>query len=163
MLTCLHCVGSLYLHSVGNDPKEANVAKADSTPLTDSQREIMEIVWSRGEVTVTEVRDALAEKREVARNTAQTMIVRLEEKGWLKHREQGRTFIYSAARPRMTSLGAKVSQLVDRVFAGSPEDMVTALIEYRGLSKDEAERIREMIDRADGGQKRSGKKRGKKS
>ncbi len=139
------------------------MAKADSTPLTEAQREIMEIVWQRAEVTVTEVRDALAENRDVARNTIQTMIVRLEEKGWLKHREDGRTFIYSAARPRTTSLGAKVSQMVDRFFSGSPEEMVTALIEYRGLSKDEAERIGQMIEMADAKQKRSSKKRGKKS
>jgi len=138
------------------------MAKADSSPLTDAQREIMEIVWKRGEVTVREVREALAERRELARNTVQTMIVRLEEKGWLKHRENGRTFVYSANRPRMASLGSKVSQMVDRMFAGSPEEMVTALIEYRGLSRDEAERIRKMIDEADTKQKRSPKQRGKK-
>ncbi len=40
------------------------MAKADSSPLTDAQREIMEIVWQRGEVTVTEMRDALAKHRE---------------------------------------------------------------------------------------------------
>ena len=122
------------------------MAKADSWPLTDAQREIMEIVWERGEVTVSQVRSALAERRELARNTVQTMIVRLEDKGWLKHREEGRTFIYSANRPRTASLGAKVSQMVDRLFSGSPEDMVTALMEYRGLSKEEAQRIRAMID-----------------
>ncbi|WP_299466892.1 BlaI/MecI/CopY family transcriptional regulator [uncultured Gimesia sp.] len=125
------------------------MAKADSAPLTDAQREIMELVWERGEVTVSEVRDALAERRELARNTVQTMIVRLEEKGWLKHREEGRTFVYSAKRPRTVSLGAKVSQMVDRLFAGSPEEMVTALLEYRGLSPDEAERIRTMIEAAE--------------
>ena len=125
------------------------MAKANSPPLTDAQREIMEIVWQRGEVTVSEVRDALAKRRELARNTVQTMIVRLEEKGWLKHREEGRTFIYSAKRPRRVSLGAKVAQMVDRLFAGSPEEMVTALIEYRGLSPDETKRIRDMIEQAD--------------
>ena len=83
------------------------------------------------------------------RNTVQTMIVRLEDKGWLKHREPGRTFVYSANRPRTVSLGAKVAQMVDRLFAGSPEEMVTALIEYRGLTADEAERIRDMIDEAE--------------
>ncbi|MDP6557679.1 MAG: BlaI/MecI/CopY family transcriptional regulator [Pirellulaceae bacterium] len=134
------------------------MAKADSSPLTDAQREIMEIVWERGEVTVSEVRDALAERRELARNTVQTMIVRLEEKGWLKHREEGRTFVYSASRPRTVSLGAKVAQMVDRLFAGSPEEMVTALIEYRGLSPDEAERIRDMIDEGDSKQNRSTKR-----
>ncbi len=75
------------------------MAKANSSPLTDAQREIMEIVWERREVTVSEVRDALAARRKLARNTVQTMIVRLEDKGWLKHREQGRTFVYSANRP----------------------------------------------------------------
>ena len=130
------------------------MAKADSSPLTDAQREIMEVVWERGEATVTEVRDALAQQRELARNTVQTMIVRLEEKGWLKHREQGRTFVYSANRPRAASLGAKVTQMIDRLFAGSPEEMVTALIEYRGLTSGEAVRIRKMIDEADTKQNR---------
>ena len=123
--------------------------KRDTTPLTDAQREIMEVIWERGEVTVSEVRAALASKRELARNTVQTMMVRLEERGWLKHREDGRTFIYSAKVPRTTSLGAKVAQMVDRFFAGSPEDMVTALMEYRGLTSEEARRIRDMIDDAE--------------
>lgn len=125
------------------------MAKADPSPLTSAQRDIMEVVWARGEVTVSEVRAALAKQRKLARNTVQTMVVRLEEKGWLKHREDGRTFVYSANRPKKVSLGAKVAQMVDRLFAGSTEEMVTALIEYRGLSPDEADRIRDMIDQAD--------------
>lgn len=134
----------------------------DSSPLTSAQREIMEIIWSQGEVTVTEVREILEEKRKLARNTVLTMMVRLEERGWLQHRKQGRTFIYSAARPKAASLGMKVSQMVDRLFAGSPEDLVTALIEYRGLTSDESERIREMVEQAEAKQKQT-KKRGKKS
>ena len=121
----------------------------DQLPLTEAQREIMEVVWGRGEVTVSEVREALETKRKLARNTVQTMMVRLEERGWLKHREEGRKFVYSANVPRTVSLGAKVTQMVDRFFGGSAEDMVTALIEYRGLSRDEAERIREMIEAAE--------------
>ncbi len=130
------------------------MANTDTAPLTEAQREIMEIVWRQGEVTVSEVRDALAERRELARNTVQTMIVRLEEKGWLKHRSSGRTFIYSAKRPRANVLGAKVVQMVDRLFAGSAEELVTALLEYRGLSSEEAERIRIMIEEAETNQKR---------
>lgn len=137
------------------------MAKADASPLTDAQREIMEIVWEHEEVTVSEVRDILAKRRELARNTVQTMIVRLEEKGWLKHREEGRTFVYSAKRPRTMSLGAKVSQMVDRLFAGSPEEMVTALLKYRGLSPDEAERIRAMIGEAEAKPKRNSRQRRK--
>ncbi len=135
------------------------MTKSDPAPLTAAQREIMEVVWKRGEVTVSEVREALTKQRKLARNTVQTMIVRLEEKGWLKHRVNGRTFVYSARVPRTVSLGAKVVQVVDRFFAGSPEEMVTALIEYRGLTKEEAERIRAMIEEAERKMKskRSGK------
>jgi len=125
------------------------MAKPDPTPLTKSQREIMEIVWSLGEVSVSGVRTALSDRRQLARNTVQTMMVRLEERGWLKHRKVDRAFLYSANVPRTFSLGAKVSQLMDRFFAGSPEELVTALIEYRGLTEDEAIRIRDMIKRAE--------------
>jgi predicted transcriptional regulator len=134
---------------------EFNMGKGDSSPLTDAQREIMEVVWQSGDVTVSEVRDALASRRQLARNTVQTMMTRLEERGWLKHRQRGRTFVYSANRPKAVSLGAKVAQMVDRFFAGSPEEMVTALLEYRGLSPDEAARIRDMIDKADNEQRRT--------
>lgn len=125
------------------------MSKADTGPLTPAQREIMEVVWDREEATVSDVREALATRRPLARNTVQTMMVRLEEKGWLKHRQDGRTFVYSAKIPRAVSLGEKVVQLVDRFFAGSPAQMVTALIAYRGLTKEEAERIRVMIENAE--------------
>jgi predicted transcriptional regulator len=137
------------------------MSDAKQLPLTEAQRQIMEIVWDRGDVTVSEVRDALGERgRDLARNTVQTMIVRLEKRGWLRHREEGQTYIYSADRPQTASLGARVAQMVDRLFGGSPEEMVTALIEYRGLSEEEAERIRDMIDEADTKWKRTtGQKR----
>ena len=131
---------------------------SDSRPLSAAQREIMELVWSRGEVTVSEVRRALGKRRKLARNTVQTMMVRLEGKGWLKHCQEGRTFVYSANVPRNVSLGAKVVQMVDRFFSGSPEEMVSALIEYRGLSSGEAGRIRAMIEEAEA--KTKAKKRG---
>jgi predicted transcriptional regulator len=139
------------------------MAEADLPPLTDTQREIMDVVWQSDEVTVSQVRQQLVKRRDVARNTVQTMMVRLEEKGWLTHREEGRTFLYSAARPQRISLGRKVVQMVDRFFAGSPEEMVTALIEYRGLSSAEAERIRAMIDRAEANSSSTGPQRRKKS
>jgi predicted transcriptional regulator len=125
------------------------MSKTEPSPLTVAQREIMEIVWARGEVTVAEVREALSVKRNVARNTVQTMMTRLEERGWLAHREKGRTFVYSPKKPKSVSLGARVSQMVDRLFAGSPEQMMTALLDYRGLSQEEAKRIRQMIREAE--------------
>ena len=61
----------------------------DRTPLSEAQLEIMNLVWDQGEVTVADVWKALAKRRKLARNTMQTMIVRLEEKGWLTMPDQG--------------------------------------------------------------------------
>ena len=116
--------------------------------LSQSQREIMEIVWDRGEVSAIDVRDILSKKRDLAKNTVRTLLDRMEEKGWLKHREDGRTYLYSAAQPREASIGQKVLEVVEHVCGGSPEELVTALLDYRGLSPQELKRIRTMLDEA---------------
>jgi predicted transcriptional regulator len=116
--------------------------------LSQSQREIMEIVWDCGEVSAIEVRDILSKNRDLAKNTVRTLLDRMEEKGWLKHREDGRTYLYSAAQPREASIGQKVLEVVEHVCGGSPEELVTALLDYRGLSPQELKRIRTMLDEA---------------
>ena len=118
------------------------------SPLSSSQREIMEIVWERGEVSAFEVREILAERREVARETVRTLMTRMEEKGWLTHRTVGRTYFYSAAIPREANLGQHVLELIDNVCGGSAERMMSALMDHRGLSDEEAQRIQEMIEAA---------------
>jgi predicted transcriptional regulator len=123
----------------------------------------MEIVWNHGGIgglAANEVRRELARGgRRVARNTVRTLLERMEQKGWLTHVEEGRTFLYSPARPRSESIGHKVREVIDTICGGSPEALVTALLDYRGLRKDELQRIREMLDRAvaDESQRRGGK------
>jgi BlaI family transcriptional regulator, penicillinase repressor len=119
--------------------------------LSDAQMEIMNLVWDRGEVTVADVWEALRAKRPVARNTVQTVMTRLEEKRWLKHRAEGKTFHYSASTERESALSQVVSRLVDTAFAGSAEGLVMALLDGRGVSEDEAARIRELIAKAEKG------------
>jgi BlaI family transcriptional regulator, penicillinase repressor len=116
--------------------------------LTPAQGEIMEIIWELGEVSATGVKRVLAQTRPVARNTVRTLLERMEEKGWITHREDGRTFLYRAARPRHASIGQKVREVIETVCGGSPEALVTALLDYRGLSRGELERIRQMLAKA---------------
>jgi BlaI family transcriptional regulator, penicillinase repressor len=117
-------------------------------PLSRAQREVMEVIWDRGEIGVLEVTDILNQDRSVARNTVRTLMDRMREKGWLKHRAEGRTYLYSAVVPREESLGQRVMEMVDKACGGEPEKLMMALLNYRGLSEDEATRIRQMLDDA---------------
>jgi predicted transcriptional regulator len=121
------------------------------TELSPAQNEIMEIVWERGEVSASEVRQALARTRRVARNTVRTLLERMEDKGWLTHREEGRTYLYAAALPRRDTVGRKVQAIVETLCGGSAETLITALLDYRGLRPDELKRIRIMLDKARAG------------
>ncbi len=118
-------------------------------PLSEAQMEIMNVVWNRGEATVADVWKALASKRKVARSTVLTMLMRLQEKGWLCCDEEGHAFRYRATAPREATLGEVVRRLVDTAFGGSAEGLVMALLHDRGVSKEEAKRIKKMIDRAE--------------
>jgi predicted transcriptional regulator len=122
--------------------------KSELPDLSPAQREIMEIVWERGEVTANEVRRVLSRSRKVARNTVRTVLERMEEKGWLTHSAEGRTFLYKATRPRHDTIGQKVREVVETVCGGSPETLVAALLDYRGLRPDELKRIRQILDQA---------------
>jgi predicted transcriptional regulator len=116
--------------------------------LTPAQGEIMEIIWDRGEVSASEVRRILSRTRAVARNTVRTLLERMEEKGWITHREEGRTFLYAAAQPRAATIGQRVREVVETVCGGSAEALVTALLDYRGLDAGELARIRRMLAQA---------------
>ncbi len=119
-------------------------------PLSDAQMEIMNAVWDRGEATVADVWKALGARRKVARSTVLTMLMRLQEKGWLCCDEEGHAYRYRATVPREATLGQVVSRLVETTFGGSAEGLVMALLHGRGVSKEEARRIKKMIDRAEG-------------
>jgi predicted transcriptional regulator len=125
-------------------------AQESRPPLSEAQLELMNVVWDRGEVTVADVWKAVASRRKVSRNTVLTMLTRLEEKGWLSRDEEGHAFRYRATVPREVTLGTMIGRLVDTAFGGSAEGLVMALLHGRGISRQEARRIRTMISRAEG-------------
>jgi predicted transcriptional regulator len=116
--------------------------------LTAAQLEIMDLVWDNGELGVAQVWKLLAERRSVARNTVQTMLTRLVDKGWLRIRTEANAHFYRPARPRKAAVSRLVGDLVDTAFAGSASGLVMTLLENRRLSSEEIRRIRELINRA---------------
>mgnify|MGYP000353809834 FL=1 len=123
--------------------------RKNSPPLSARQMEIMNIVWDRGQASVAEVWEIMAARRKVARNTIQTIMTRLEDKGWLGHVEQGGAFRYYARRRREPTLRGLVSHLVETAFAGSTDSLVMTLLEARGVAEDEAKRIVALIEQAE--------------
>jgi BlaI family penicillinase repressor len=125
-----------------------DTAHPSKSKLTPAQLEIMNLFWEQGELGVAQVWKLLSARRKVARNTVQTMLTRLVERGWLLARPEGKAFCFRASRPRKSTLRRMVSQLLDTAFDGSASGMVMALLEARRLSHDEAQRIRTLIDRS---------------
>jgi BlaI family transcriptional regulator, penicillinase repressor len=113
--------------------------------LSEAQWEIMNLIWDRTECSVADVWKVLRDRRGVARNTVHTLIVRLEEKGWLRHREAEDSFLYSPTVSRDESQRASVKRLIESVFNGSAEGLVLALLHGGTLSRSEATRIRRLI------------------
>src|SRR5262245_34142284 len=114
--------------------------------LTPAQLRIMNLLWEHGELGVAQVWKLLCERQNVARNTVQTTLTRLADKGWLAVRREGNADVFRAARPRNTVVRGLVGQLIDTVFEGSTSGLIATLLENRRISADEAERIRELID-----------------
>ncbi len=117
----------------------------ETVPMSEAQREIMEIFWQRGEAGVGEVWRTLSVRRSLARNTVLTLITRLEAKGWLVPRREGNAFRYTPAFPKEKAQAEEVRRLVDTVFNGSAESLVMTLLERGELTPKEEKRIREMI------------------
>ena len=119
-------------------------------PLSEAQTEIMNVVWEHGdEVTLTQVHTILAAQRDLARNTVQTQMTRLVEKGWLLHRAVGKAFYYRATVAREDARSRVLNRLLTAVFEGSTEGLVMTLLDGRKLSKAEADRIRALIEQAE--------------
>ena len=120
--------------------------------LSAAQLEVMEVIWEKGECSVTDVWEVLRVRRRVARNTVLTVITRLDEKGWLKRRPEGNGFLYRATATRETTQKQMVGELVATIFKGSAEGLVLTLLNET-LPTDEANRIRSIIAKAKGRKK----------
>lgn len=117
------------------------------TPLGETEMEVLNHVWELGEASVSDVRDKVLETREIAYTTIMTVMKNLADKKYLKYRKQGLSYIYSAAIQPEDVRYNLVDRLVDKVFHGSPKDLVQALVENEKLSEKERNEIKQLIDK----------------
>jgi BlaI family transcriptional regulator, penicillinase repressor len=104
-----------------------------STTLADSELRLMEILWSRGSSTVAEVLAALPSELQLAFNSVQTTLRILEQKGYVRHTEAGRAFVYHPIVDRAQASRSAVEALLARFFENSPAELALNLFENTQL------------------------------
>ena len=113
--------------------------------LAELQLAIMHVLWQRGEVTVAEVREALKPERSLAYTTVGTMLSKLEEKGHVKHRSDGRVNVYRAAIREDQVQRSMVTDLADRLFQGDVTQMICHLLDSREVTSEDLAEMRRLI------------------
>jgi BlaI family penicillinase repressor len=119
--------------------------------LGELQHAIMRVLWGRNEATVAEVHEALYDERGLAPTTIATMLRKMEQKGVVAHRVEGRQFVYRPAVSEDAVRSSMVGELLDRLFAGDPAALVSHLVADREIDHEEIERLRALLDGADNG------------
>ena len=113
--------------------------------LGDLQLKIMKILWSRPEASVNDVLAGLGPDADLAYTTVATMLRKMEVKGLVKHREDGRMFAYRSAVAEDAVTRNMADDLLDKLFAGSLTAMVQHLLTTREVSKEELVRLERLI------------------
>lgn len=124
---------SRHEHAGGHDPAE----------LGELEREILSIVWRLSEATADQVRETL--NRRLKDSTIRTVLRRLEEKGYLAHTVDNRTFVYRPAESPQKVAGRAVQRIVDWFCAGSVEDLLVGMVDSKVVSRAELERLARRI------------------
>ena len=113
--------------------------------LGDLQLQIMQVLWARGEARVADIHEALPGGAKLAYTTVATMLRKMEARGLVQHRAEGRTFIYQAVVAEDQVSRGMAEHVLDRLFGGSVEAMVSNLLTTREVSRDELGRIGRLI------------------
>ena len=112
--------------------------------LSPSETEILRLVWQLDKATVQEVCDKLPARRKIASATVQTLLRRLEKKGYVQHELRGKAHVLSAAVKREHVVKRSVGDFLDRLFGGDAIPLVQYLAEHGKLSADDIERLKQL-------------------
>ena len=113
--------------------------------LSDLQLSVMRVLWDKGEASAAQVQQALERTRRLAITTVSTLLARLEKKGVVNHRADGRTFVY---RPRVSELEMRrrtISSVIRNLFRGNPSEVVGQILSERDVSEEDLFRMKELI------------------
>ena len=120
--------------------------RKENRALTPLELEIMQVLWESGGCTVAEVQPRL--KAELAYTTVQTMLNVLWKKNKVKRVQEGRAYRYQPLVSRERATGSALHDLVSRMFGGSSEALLMAMVDARQISPEDLERLAEKLKKA---------------
>jgi predicted transcriptional regulator len=131
---------------------------APAHSLGELQLAIMQVLWRHSEVSVADVHAALL-SRQLAPTTIATMLTKMEQKGLVEHRAEGRKFLYRSLRSEAEVRKVSVEEIRDRLFHGDTAALVSHLISERPLDRGELSRLKALIAAAEQQQAPAGTKK----
>lgn len=114
-------------------------------PLSPAETEILQIVWKLDKAAVQQVLDQLPKERAITYATVQTLLRRLEKKGYIAHTTEGKAHIFRAVVQKDKVLKSAVTGFLDRLFGGDAVPLVQYLAENKQISLDDIEKLRNII------------------
>jgi BlaI family transcriptional regulator, penicillinase repressor len=121
---------------------------AEDIVLSDLQLELVRVLWRSGELSVAEVTEALAD-RDLAHTTVATLLTRLEKRGVVVARRDGRMLVYTACVSEAQVRRSMVSSLIAQVFRGDPKALLAHLVSEREVAQGDLEQVRALLQRDD--------------
>lgn len=117
--------------------------------LSPSETEVLRIVWQLCEGTVQQVADNLPDKRDIAYATVQTLLRRLEKKGYISHKTVGKAHVFSPAVKQKDVISKTVSEFLDKLFGGDPVPLMQYLAEHGKITAEEIEHLKDLVEKSD--------------
>jgi predicted transcriptional regulator len=119
----------------------------DTRKPTESEMNILAVIWEKGSATVREVHDDLRARQEIGYTTVLKLMQIMLEKGLLKRDTSVRPQVFRPARPRTQTQKQLLGDLLDRAFGGSPGSLVLQALSMKKSSPEELREIREYLDK----------------
>jgi len=121
------------------------MAKERPPAVSPAETEVLRIVWQLGKATVQNVCERLPAKRKITYATVQTLLRRLEKKGYLKHDTQGKAHVFFAAVKSEDVIKRSVSDFLDRLFGGDPVPLMQYLAEHGKMGAEDIGELKQLV------------------
>jgi BlaI family transcriptional regulator, penicillinase repressor len=126
-------------------PDKKTIGDRRDVALSELQIAVVRVLWERGDTSVTDVAAVLAQERGLKHTTVATLLTRLEKRGVVAQRREGRQLIYSALVSQSQARRSMVADLVGSLFGGDARELVAHLVSEAEIAPGDLARVRKRL------------------